>query len=425
MENKFVKPIPQKVRKFYFLEYFYVLLKSAENATREDRVFEQFLVLKSKHRLGESRYRKRTVETETTPNRMIRYQYTFGQVLAEAEDYGLVDVQENHIFITRTGKQAIEKYENNGSRGPIVFNQYLLKFIEDKFHAFRYLIEQCYKNNPSRSGLLIFPIYSAHRLGIKRDSLKTANDLRGYFDTLRNRLEEDIHEYLNQSRDLSSKNTELIDNLIQAKIVPDKPSNEFNPRRYNAILKRVRDFWLKYFLQDLYDISISLNAFEIWAYRAKQIGILHITQFYPDPDFSGRIVFPFSIIKEQTTDLSFKELHFYPDGKKLLVHLPDWKNQHVQEEFLRQLHDAYLDVRQLARSNFVNLMNVRERVCYSMRIPEYLFDRFLGYAYHERLRIRISLEVDKLPDETNVMYQRREPVMVDGKDRNIIAIDLH
>jgi hypothetical protein len=60
-----------------------------------------------------------------------------------------------------------------------------------------------------------------------------------------------------------------------------------------------------------------------------------------------------------------------------------------------------------------------------MKITEYLFDNFLGYVYHNKhLKIRISLEVDKLPDETKVMYLRREPVMVDGKYRNIIAIDL-
>jgi hypothetical protein len=59
-----------------------------------------------------------------------------------------------------------------------------------------------------------------------------------------------------------------------------------------------------------------------------------------------------------------------------------------------------------------------------MRISEYLFDKFLSYAYHQRLKIKISLEVDKLPDETQVMYVQREPVMVDGKYRNIIAIDL-
>ena len=41
-----------------------------------------------------------------------------------------------------------------------------------------------------------------------------------------------------------------------------------------------------------------------------------------------------------------------------------------------------------------------------------------------KLNIHISLEVDKLPEETSVMYMKREPVMVDGSYRNIIAIDV-
>jgi hypothetical protein len=60
-----------------------------------------------------------------------------------------------------------------------------------------------------------------------------------------------------------------------------------------------------------------------------------------------------------------------------------------------------------------------------MRISELVFDRFLERAYHSRTKIRISLEVDKLPEETQVMYVRREPVLVDGKSRNIIAVDLN
>jgi hypothetical protein len=41
-----------------------------------------------------------------------------------------------------------------------------------------------------------------------------------------------------------------------------------------------------------------------------------------------------------------------------------------------------------------------------------------------QLKIRISLEVDKLPEETSAMYMKHEPVMVDGSYRNIIAIDV-
>jgi hypothetical protein len=201
-------------------------------------------------------------------------------------------------------------------------------------------------------------------------------------------------------------------------------SDVFDPNSYNVILKRGRDFWLKYFLQDLYNYSFSLSSFDIWAYRGKQIGVLHITEFYPDPNFNGRLVYPLSVIRSTSNSSNFFNLYTYPDQSHLYVHQPSWGNEQNQEEFVQSLHHAYLDVRQTARSYFVNLSSVRERVCYTMRISEYLFDKFLSYAYHQRLKIKISLEVDKLPDETQVMYVQREPVMVDGKYRNIIAIDL-
>jgi hypothetical protein len=63
-----------------------------------------------------------------------------------------------------------------------------------------------------------------------------------------------------------------------------------------------------------------------------------------------------------------------------------------------------------------------------MKIPEYLFDQFLEEAYKLNLRgqlgIGISLEVDRLPEETQALYLAREPVMVEGKYRNIIAIEV-
>ena len=56
------------------------------------------------------------------------------------------------------------------------------------------------------------------------------------------------------------------------------------------------------------------------------------------------------------------------------------------------------------------------------------FELFLDTIYKMNLagelKIRISLEVDKLPEETKAMYLKQEPVMVDGKYRNIIAIDV-
>lgn len=415
--------IPQAPRKFYFLEYFYILLKGVSTSNQAEKIFDYFLKLKHQYRLGESKYKKLTEDSNESTNQMARYKYTFDQVVSEATDYKLISINNGEIEITDEGDNVIRIYETNGT---IEFNQYLFRLMEEKHQEpFRYLIETCYKVNSKKSGLLIFPIYSAHRLGIERDSIKTSKDMKRYFQLLKNRIEEDISKHLGLEINLEKENNDLIQKIIEDGLLPKNDSQAFDPGKYNAILRRSRDFWLKYFLQSLYAYQISLDSFEIWAYRAKQIGLLHITEFYPDPSFYGKVAYPLSVIKNFSKSESFKMFYEYADSSKLYLHQPSWSDENIQEEFVQSLHQAYLDVRQLAKTYFVSLPNVKERVCYAMKIPEYLFDQFLSQAYkNKRLRISISLEVDKLPDETKVMYLRREPVMVDGKYRNIIAIDL-
>jgi hypothetical protein len=71
--------------------------------------------------------------------------------------------------------------------------------------------------------------------------------------------------------------------------------------------------------------------------------------------------------------------------------------------------------------------DLREKVCFRMRIPSYHFNECLEKTYLMNLRgemdAQISLEADRLPHETNAMYLKREPVLVNGKYKNIIAID--
>jgi len=414
---------PQSVKKFYFLDYFNILLKSVQIHSSQQRVFEHFSTLKQAYHLGLSKYKKLTDDDPVSPTTMREHRYTFQQVVNEASEYGLVRSTGTTFDLTDSGKQALEIYETQGSGS---FNEFLCQLMEEKYQAFRYIVDEvCYKANPGKSGLLIFPIYSAYRLGIERSSIKTSGNFREYLNQFKDRLERDIDRYLGKNISLDRKNDELIGNLIKVGLLPEAHSESFDARKYDAVLKRVRDFWLKYFLKDLYDYRFSLASFDIWAYRGKQIGVLHITEFYPDPNFNGRIVYPLSVVKTSTTSRRFREVLTYSDGLRLYLHQLSWDREKDREEFVQSLHQAYLNVRQSVRSYFVNLLNVRERVCYNLKIPEFLFDEFLSHACHEeRLKIRISLEVDKLPEETSAMYLKRAPVMIDGKGRNIIAIDL-
>lgn len=418
---RFPEPKPQSVKKFYFLDYFYVLLKSVQTFSDVERIFERFLELKQAHQLGLAKYKKLTSDIPASSTKIGPYKYTFQQVAAEAIEYLLIEDRVDSYALTAFGEQAINIYE---SAGPSVFNEFLFQQMEKKYHAFRYLLDVCYAANPEKSGLLIFPNYSARRLGIERSSIESVQEFVDYLTLLTTRLEQDIHRFLNKTLSLKDPHNDLLERLVGADLLSLNGRSAFDHNKYNVVLKRVRDYWQRYFLQSIYKYEQSLSSFDIWAHRGKQLGIFHITEFYPDPTFSGRIVYPLAVLSKAANSPNFQELFDYGFQKKLYVHRPRWDDEDNQNQFARTLHNAYLDIKQTAKTHFVSLPNVREKVCYMMKIPEFLFDDFLERAYHERLKIRISLEVDKLPEETNAIYLMRAPVMIDGKYRNIIAIDL-
>jgi len=420
-----IKPSPQQVRKFYLLEYFYVLLKSIERHSDMKNAFEMFKLLKDNFSLGESKYKKLTVDKENQTIRQIeRCFYTFRQVISEAKDYGLIHIgKRGGLQLTDGGKKLLSKYEQEDFHK---FNKALFTYMEKRFYAFYELIRFCYKANSQKSGLLIFPIYTPLKLGFERNNIKTTGDIINYSNALQRTLEEDIEEFFSRGIDLTRHREQLIHNLMESGLLPKNNSEKFAPEKYNSIIIRFRKFWLGAILKEIYGYEYSTGSLDIWAYRGKQIGVCHATEFYPG--FSGRIIYPTSVIIEDNATGDFEELFRYPDGNRLYIHSPSWEKEKTQNKFVDSLLDSYFSLRRTNRSYFINLADIRELVCYNMRISQYLFDSFLEKAYFlnlkGHLKVKISLEADKLPQETKALYLRREPVMVDGKYRNIIAIDV-
>jgi len=411
------------IKKFYFLEYFYILLYSINKYNDKKSTFDSFKDLKEKYQLGESKYRL-SAKVKTQEGKLEnRYTYTFNQVLEEAISYELVSYEKDKLgfILTTKGKMLLDIYKENS---PELFYKKIFILIEEKTNGFNFLIKHCYQSNPIKGGLLIFPIYSPLKLGFEKSDLKSKSSLVNYMHTLKEKLEEDIEKYLNKKLPLDIANQRLFEKLVESELFEDSSTDKFDLNKYNLVTKRIRDYWLGYFLKDIYNINISFSYFDLWSYRARYLGIINTTEFYPN--FNGRVVYPISIVSKKVINLDFKEICEYADGDKLYTHEPSWSN--FKDSFVETVYDSYHDLKRSNRSYFLSLQDLREMVCFKTKISYDRFVEFLTLSYNlnlkDELKIKISLEADKLPDETNAIYLKREPILIEGKQRNIIAIDL-
>ncbi len=408
------------IKKFYFLEYFYVVLKSIHKYPTYDMAFGAFRELKEEYRLGESKYRKISPSEENLTRRQLdKFKYTFAQVIDESAQYKFLKFHDSKMKITDSGLELIDLFENNLIKQ---YNDQIFFHMERVYQGFRYLVSALYSGEKDR---LLLPIYSPLSVGLERSALKTTGDMTNYSNVLVTQLEKDLKTYNGDTRTLKKPNSILLERLVTSGLLSNNENDEFEPLRYNAIIKRFRDYWLGYFLKGVYGINLSMSSFEIWSYRAKQIGILHATEFYPR--FHGRLVYPLSILAEGTVSDDFSEIYSYSDKQKLFRHEPVINDTNI-DLFIEHLQHGYYRIRRTSRGYFVNLSTLREIVCYRMKISERIFDKYLNDTYKTILRegskISISLEVDKLPEETKANYLKREPILIDGKFRNIIAIDI-
>lgn len=405
------------IKKFYFLEYFLIFLKSVSKNSNETEIFNLFKIEKDEHKLGESRYKKLGINQEE--KKLNRYKYTFTEVLEELEIYKLVKRENTKILLTERGKELLSKYTLSN---PEIFYLAIFKLMEEELHGFYQMINYCYRVN--KNGLLIFPIYSPLKLGLAKAKILFSKDIITYLNAHTEKVESDISKYLSQSRNLTEPQNIITNRLIEADLISANEKNLINPNNYYIILKRIRDFWLNYFLKEIYEISLSLSYFDIWCYRGKQIGIINITEFYPN--FDGRIVYPISIISKGINNTDFKNIFTYKTNESLFIHEPS--KDKIQHAFTRVLYESYIDLKHSNNSYFINIADLRDVVCFKLKISYRLFQELLELVYYLNLNnkttIKISLEADKLPDETKLAYQKREPVVIEGQLRNIIAIDL-
>lgn len=406
-------------RKFYFIEYFYILLSCLKSAESVDKAFDNFRLRKEELGLGESKFRTRVQKkSQLTSRQLERYRYTFNQVLDEARDYGLVRDANAHYVLSNDGEELIASFHTSA------FRLKLLELMERKHNAFGYLVTQMYRLNQKNGGLIVFPLYSPLELGIQKKEIKCADGIREYGRNLRQRITTDLRSLMDIEADLPDANEIVLPKLKSENRLPPEDKAPFKSEDYTAIISRYRKFWFSYLLKSVYGFTTSESAFEIWAYRGKQLGTMNVTESYPS--LEGRIVYPTSLVSAGSQSSDFVNAFSYSDGYSLKLHEP--KISTFLDTFLSRLTEAYVSQRRSAKSYFTSLFMVREIVCLKCRISESHFQLFLNEAYERSLKnqlgIRISLEVDRTPEEMNPTYLRREPVLVRSQAYNIIGLDI-
>jgi hypothetical protein len=410
------------IKKFYFFEYFDILLKSLKYSPNVEIAFLYFIALKDENKLGESRYKKvKPIAEELSNSRVNHYKYTYFEVIEESELLKLIIKDKKNYKLTELGMRLLNISLNKGIQS---FNYEVFLLMEAKFAGFNYLVDSCYKANQEKNGLLIFPVYSPLKLGFTKDEIVNNREINTYLEALKLKLEDDIQVYLGKEMDLRNVNIDLKKRIEKSGLIDPVSKSESIYQNYNKIVKRIRDFWINYFLREIYNFDLSLSYFELWVYRAKQLGIVNTHEFYPG--FNGKIVYPISLIMKDKVNPDFKKLFTYANGEMLYAHTPKWKeNQH---NFVDKVFGSYHDIKTKSKSYFINLADLRDIVCFKMKISENTFNDFLKKAYllnlKNNLKIKISLETDKLPSENKAFYLKREPVLIGGKLKNIIAIEL-
>lgn len=164
--------------------------------------------------------------------------------------------------------------------------------------------------------------------------------------------------------------------------------------------------------------GLGVVDFEIFCSRGSTLGLLNYTDRLEGA--FGRVVYPTSWTSAGaipswiaptaivTLDVQSGDEHF-----QHFVHSPNWSG--IKAKFLREITSAYDRLNKQKRSLYVQVADLRDMVCYSLRMSDRQFDRFLAHVFHETMQgkiesIRISLEADEIKEVRGSQTTKRNPL---------------
>lgn len=172
--------------------------------------------------------------------------------------------------------------------------------------------------------------------------------------------------------------------------------------------------------------GLGVIDFEIFCSRASTLGLLNYTDHLDG--VQGRIVYATSWRANAVpTWIRPANLHQLDAGfdDPYRLHSPAWAR--IRPRFNIALWETYEQLRVHKRSLAPPVADVRDAVCFRLRISDATFNHFLTNLYHETMRsdigIGISLEADEVKEVRGAQTTKRDPLYLsNAAPRTVIRV---
>lgn len=299
----------------------------------------------------------------------------------------------------------------------------LCQKMENYFGLPSQLISYLKKANNNGGGLVVFPRPSPSALNISADDIISGNKLKDYCKGCCEYAQKEIQKYMGIQVDYDEMFLRLHSSLLAYFKRMDFKKQSIN------IPREVKSICYSFYIEKFFENKFDTTTFDIWRNRARELKIINSSEQFPG--FNGLIIYPISILSKTKLKQN-QELILMAEtseNERIYRYEPNWTKKN-KEMFVTSLWNNYIELSKSYKTFFVPILDLRDIVCFKLQINEVTFASFLSNAYNESMNeviqhFKISLEVDRSPQERSFKNFKRLPILINSVPKNIIGIKMN
>lgn len=178
---------------------------------------------------------------------------------------------------------------------------------------------------------------------------------------------------------------------------------------------------LDYLLKNQFDNAFrNIPEFEVWQDRLFFLQAINYSRSFPL--FNGSLLYSICSFEKSDEEAHYEQFTM-PLGVKMFIHKPSWSD--IRVEFTEVLKRAYTKLSETKGLSYVRIADLRDMVCYRLRLHDSSFDNYMIEAIKESVKgdipIRLSLDSDIYPGRD---HWKRRPLDLRGAagKRTIICV---